>query len=137
MVTLTDTITELARRLQEDASLAYLRARIERELAAIEAILAHGVSLRKLALALSAAGVHQAGGQPLTYGNFRQLVARARHARDSTIEQPVAAATKPMATPPLPGAAVITTVVGAGSAQSEAPGAPDFSADPLGLRRRR
>lgn len=78
MTALTDTITALAERLEREAALLYLQARIRNELGAIEEILIQGVSLRKLAEALAAAGVHQRGNQPLSYGNLRQLVTRAR-----------------------------------------------------------
>ncbi len=61
MTALTDTITALAARLEQDGSLLYLQARIRGELDTIEGILAQGVSLRKLAEALAAAGVHQRG----------------------------------------------------------------------------
>jgi len=79
MNALTDTITALAARLEQDGSLLYLQARIRGELDTIEGILAQGVSLRKLAEALAAAGVHQRGNRPLGYGHLRQLVTRARN----------------------------------------------------------
>lgn len=78
MTALTDTITALAARLEQDGSLLYLQARIRGELDTIEGILAQGVSLRNLAEALAAAGVHQRGHRPLGYGHLRQLVTRAR-----------------------------------------------------------
>lgn len=80
MTALTDTITALAARLEQDGSLLYLQARIRGELDTIEGVLAQGVSLRKLADALAAAGVRQRGNRPLGYGHLRQLVTRARNA---------------------------------------------------------
>lgn len=78
---LTDQIAHLATALTADADLIPLQRRVLASLDQIEAILYCGVPLRRLAAALTKAGLLDGSAQPLSEAHFRAAVSRARSRR--------------------------------------------------------
>lgn len=93
---LRDSIDRLASDLIADADLIPIQRRVVATLPLIEAILARGVPLRRLAAALANAGLRDRSGKPLSEGHFRAAVSRAR----SRKRQNITTTTVPLLSPP-------------------------------------